>query len=77
MYGSEIIKNKRDREDNNRKILLRMENIGKSFSGVKVLDDVSFDLKSGEIHILAEEMGIPFECYDYRTPEEIEKGLYA
>ncbi len=57
MYGSERIKNKRDGEDNNRKILLRMENIGKSFSGVKVLDDVSFDLKSGEVHILAGENG--------------------
>jgi len=30
-----------------------------------------------ELKAVAEEMGIPFECYDYRTPEEIEKGLYA
>ncbi len=60
MYGSEIIKNKRKGEDNNRKILLRMDNIGKSFSGVKVLDDVSFDLKSGEVHILAGENGDSF-----------------
>jgi len=57
MYGSEIIKNKRESKGNNNKILLRMENIGKSFSGVKVLDDVSFDLKSGEVHVLAGENG--------------------
>jgi L-fucose isomerase-like protein len=27
-----------------------------------------------ELKALAEELGIPFECYDYRTPEEISSG---
>lgn len=36
---------------------LRMEHIEKSFSGVKVLDDVHFDLRPGEVHILAGENG--------------------
>lgn len=34
-----------------------MENISKSFSGVKVLDDVYFDLNAGEVHVLAGENG--------------------
>ena len=34
-----------------------MMHIGKSFSGVKVLDDVGFDLEPGEIHVLAGENG--------------------
>jgi len=37
--------------------LLKMENITKSFSGVKVLDDVHFDLNPGEVHVLAGENG--------------------
>jgi ribose transport system ATP-binding protein len=37
--------------------LLRMTGIGKSFSGVSVLEDVSFDLRPGEVHILAGENG--------------------
>jgi ribose transport system ATP-binding protein len=37
--------------------LLRMQNITKSFSGVKVLDDVHFDLNAGEVHVLAGENG--------------------
>lgn len=37
--------------------LLRMENITKSFAGVKVLEDVTFDLVEGEIHVLAGENG--------------------
>lgn len=37
--------------------LLRMGNIFKSFSGVLVLDDVFFDLRPGEVHILAGENG--------------------
>ncbi len=39
------------------KVLLRMEHMGKSFSGVRVLDNVHLDLKSGEVHILAGENG--------------------
>lgn len=37
--------------------LLQMEGMGKSFSGVRVLEDVSFDLRPGEVHILAGENG--------------------
>ncbi len=39
------------------KVLLQMVGIGKSFSGVRVLDSVDFDLKPGEVHILAGENG--------------------
>ena len=38
-------------------MLLRMEHIEKSFSGIRVLDDVYFDLNPGEVHILAGENG--------------------
>jgi L-fucose isomerase-like protein len=27
-----------------------------------------------ELKAVAQELGIPFECYDYRTPEELERG---
>src|SRR5262252_5850511 len=37
--------------------LLRMENISKSFPGVKALDGVTFDLNQGEIHALVGENG--------------------
>ena len=37
--------------------MLEMQHIGKSFSGVRVLDDVRFDLQPGEVHILAGENG--------------------
>jgi ABC-type sugar transport system, ATPase component len=37
--------------------LLKMTGVGKSFSGVPVLSDVNFDLKAGEVHILAGENG--------------------
>jgi ribose transport system ATP-binding protein len=36
---------------------LRMQGIGKSFSGVRVLEEVSFDLRPGEVHVLAGENG--------------------
>ncbi len=38
-------------------MLLEMKNICKSFSGVRVLDDVSFDLKAGEVHAITGENG--------------------
>ncbi len=37
--------------------LLRMENITKSFSGVTVLEDVSFEVRPGEVHALIGENG--------------------
>jgi ABC-type sugar transport system ATPase subunit len=37
--------------------LLLMQGIGKSFSGVKVLENVNFDLYSGQVHVLAGENG--------------------
>src|SRR5438309_10432530 len=37
--------------------LLAMTGISKSFSGVPVLHDVSFDLRPGEVHVLAGENG--------------------
>jgi ribose transport system ATP-binding protein len=33
-------------------LMLEMSQISKSFNGIKVLDDVSFDLKKGEVHAL-------------------------
>jgi len=37
--------------------LLKMTGIHKSFSGVKVLSDVQFELRAGEVHVLAGENG--------------------
>lgn len=37
--------------------ILKMEGIGKIFAGVRVLDSVDFDLKPGEVHVLAGENG--------------------
>ena len=38
-------------------MLLHMKRIGKSFSGVQVLNNVDFDLNPGEVHVLAGENG--------------------
>ncbi len=38
-------------------ILVKMRNVGKSFSGVSVLRNVNFDLLAGEVHVLAGENG--------------------
>jgi len=38
-------------------MLLKMSGISKSFSGIPVLNDVSFELEAGEVHILAGENG--------------------
>jgi len=40
-----------------RETLLEMEGIGKIFSGVRVLSNVRFDLRAGEVHVLAGENG--------------------
>src|SRR5262245_29105169 len=39
------------------KPLLRMEHITKTFSGATVLDDVSFEVRPGEVHALIGENG--------------------
>jgi len=44
-------------ESGHKETLLQMEHITKSFSGVKVLEDVFFDLNPGEVHVLAGENG--------------------
>lgn len=38
-------------------ILLRFENVKKQFGSVKALDDISFDVKRGEVHCLVGENG--------------------
>ena len=35
-----------------REAVLQLKNINKSFSGVQVLHDISFDLYEGEVHCL-------------------------
>lgn len=43
--------------ENEKEIILRMKGICKSFPGVKALDNISFDLKKGEVHVLLGENG--------------------
>lgn len=40
-----------------KKILLKAEGLGKEFDGVRVLSDINFDLRAGEIHALIGENG--------------------
>ena len=37
--------------------ILSVRNVDKSFSGVKVLQDINFDVHRGEVHILVGENG--------------------
>ena len=39
------------------KTLVRMEKVSKHFPGVKALQDISFDIRAGEVHILLGENG--------------------
>lgn len=56
MSNNEII-NDNVRENADEPVLLRMENIEKSFPGVKALDNVSLTVKAGTVHALMGENG--------------------
>lgn len=47
----------KDTDFSSKDFLLQMNGISKSFSGVRVLSEVHFDLRRGEVHILAGENG--------------------
>ena len=52
------------------KLCTRIEWKANSNHPITVVGDYLADLKA-----VAEELGIPFECYDHRTPSEIQRGL--
>ena len=43
--------------DENTTVVLKVENITKRFPGVTALDNVSFDIRAGEVHALVGENG--------------------
>ena len=45
------------RQENEKPVLLRMENIEKAFPGVKALDKVNLTVKAGTVHALMGENG--------------------
>ena len=47
--------------------LIRMLNITKEFPGVKALDNISFVILPGEVHVLIGENGASEEPLDHRT----------
>ena len=44
------------------RVILRLEDIVKTFPGVKALDGVKLDVKEGEVHALCGENGAPVIC---------------
>src|SRR5665647_2016333 len=46
-----------EQKDDLQKVLFRLHNISKSFPGVKALQNISFDLRKGEVHCLCGENG--------------------
>jgi ribose transport system ATP-binding protein len=57
MNGRNGVTEKKDAGRSGGEILLSMEHIGKSFPGIRALDDVSFELREGEILALVGENG--------------------